>query len=209
VKNAAFLMYCLGIALPIVTVAFLLEQAPRSERLAVKTSLSAPDNIASELEKTQASLRRLKKSPPFLARTRRIENAPEWFPLSEPEISTAVAPAPIRAVSAPIPAVASAPILATASVPIPLAAQSAALSGSPETFPSAWVDPRLSFLFFSQDFRRAVIDGRLAREGDLLANGVLLVAIHDTSIVVRKDGKRHRIDIPAVFPKPPVRMRKP
>jgi hypothetical protein len=66
-------------------------------------------------------------------------------------------------------------------------------------------DPSVSFIFLAPDFRRAVIDGHLVREGERLPGGDRLVAIHDTSVIVHKDGRRRRIEIPAVFPEPPAR----
>jgi hypothetical protein len=78
-------------------------------------------------------------------------------------------------------------------------------SGVPENNPPV-PDPQLSFIFFSQDFRRAIIDGHFVREGDLLSDGARLVAIDNDSVVVRKGQKRHRIEIPALFPEPPALM---
>jgi hypothetical protein len=227
VKNAAFLIFCLGIVILAATGFLLLEPDSRNARLPARTGRPAPDDMASELEKTRAALRRLQGSIPIPVQARRTEDAPEWFPLSAAEIAAA-APAPVPAVTPkpipaaapapvpaamprPVPAAAPAPIPAAMPRPIPFAASapSGALFDATKNDPPALPDPALSFIFFSQGLRRAVIDGRFVREGELLAEGVRLVAIRDTSVVVQKGGRKQRIEIPAVFPKPSARMRKP
>ncbi|MDR0363343.1 MAG: general secretion pathway protein GspB [Planctomycetota bacterium] len=75
---------------------------------------------------------------------------------------------------------------------------------APAPEPEPAIDFQLSFIFFSPSFRRAVIDGRLVREGDWLPGGFRLVSIHDTSIVVRNDQTMQRIELPTVFPEPPI-----
>jgi hypothetical protein len=179
VKNAAFLIFCLGVLFPAATGIFL-HSSSQSARLPVRVERPAPDSVAPELEKTRSTLQRFEASIPEVSPAHWSEiaqdNTPEWFP--GPEVS----------VAAP--------------------AQSGAPSGAPDkVFPVPPLNnPRLSFIFLSPYFRRAVIDGHLAREGDLLPGGARLVAIRDGSVVIRRGGKRQRIDIPAVFPEPPARM---
>jgi hypothetical protein len=211
-KNAALLVSCLGVLLLAVTGFLLLEQNARSAPLPARTGQMAPDTVAQELEKTRSALRRLTEEAPAVRQTRRIENSMEWFPL--PAIAAAVpAPSPVAA-SKPVFAAPTVPAQVSAAAPAQTSAAAApAPSGAPaeasgNTLPASsdGPEPQLSFIFLSQDFRCAVIDGHFVREGDLLSDGARLVAIGDNSVVVRKGQKRQRIEIPAVFPEPLARI---
>ncbi|MDR2678998.1 MAG: general secretion pathway protein GspB [Zoogloeaceae bacterium] len=186
-KNVAFLIFCLGILLSIMTGFLLLEQNPKRAPLPAETGQPVPNTVAQELEKTRVTLRRLKEedaeeNASAILQTRRIDTREWLFPLPE--------------------------IAAAAPVQISTAAPARSADEASENIRplSPGVYPQLSFIFFSQDFRRAIIDGHFVREGDLLSDGARLVAIRDSSVVVRKGRKNQHIEIPAVFPQPSARM---
>ncbi|MDR3157775.1 MAG: general secretion pathway protein GspB [Zoogloeaceae bacterium] len=187
-KNAALLISCLAILLSIMTGFLLLERTPGRAPISAGMRQPAPNTDAQELEKTRVTLRRFEKDEEdasVVLQTRRIDTREWLFPL--PKVAAAE------------------PVQISTAVPALSGAHADEASGNNRPL-SPGIDPQLSFIFFSQDFRRAIIDGYFVREGDLLSDGARLVAIRDTSVVVRKGRKRQRIEIPAVFPQPPARI---
>jgi hypothetical protein len=212
-KHAALLIYSLGILLLAAAgVALLGQEGTWNTRLPRPPGTSsAPESAAPELVKTRTALRHLQALD--LSSGRQAfpsSEAPALFPSARPA-AVAQAPAPAQAspavealsarpTAAPTPVIAQAPPLVQA----PAIAQAPSGVPSGEEGASALREDvpgqQVSLIYFSRDFRRAVIDGSIAREGDVLADGSRVVTIDGRSVVVRRNHRRHRLQMPTVFP---------
>jgi hypothetical protein len=54
----------------------------------------------------------------------------------------------------------------------------------------------VSLTYVSRDFRRAVVDGELVREGHRLPDGAYIARITRDSVILMRDGERFGVPVP-------------
>jgi hypothetical protein len=148
---------------------------------------ASPLSLAEELQKTEASLRRLEAMdiPSATLSPEDMSAAAKLFPTAPPVQPTAWAESGYSAsLAATTLAVTREPPDANTAVAAPAEAQELS---------------NVSFIYFSPDFRRAVVDDRLVREGEQLPDGARVAKIERDSVLFRKKRQRYRIKVPGIF----------
>jgi hypothetical protein len=196
-KNIGIMIMGVSLAILVAVGAFFSQQHGNARGDALLNASPASSGMAlAELRKTQASLQRLEAS--VTPATRRHLTA-----LRIQDDGVGLFPGNFR----PAQVAATPDFAGTAGGTIPVSPEASPLQTTPGAAMSALArtdvhapENAVSFIYLSPDIRRAIIDGNFVQEGEILPNGARVVSMNEGAVMVRKTGKKYRLEVPKRFP---------